>query len=210
MKTYRVKKIFGPTIQGEGAYAGAVTSFIRFAGCNRWTGLEKDRATSPCYYCDTDFRGGDKLTAQSILSALNALGGPKRVVLSGGEPALQIDQELIDLLWQDGWEIHLETNGSIDLPMQIVERINHITVSPKQSANETKLRFAHTLKLLYPLPDAGRHPTRFRDKFFTSSMYLQPVMDLDYQANLKATVDYVITHPEWRLSLQNHKAIGVE
>ncbi len=112
MKTYRVKSIFGPTLQGEGSFSGTCTLFLRFAGCNRWSGLEKDRAKSFCKFCDTDFREGESLTAEKIVERLDALGGPKRVVITGGEPTLQLDFELLSRLKASGYETHLETNGS--------------------------------------------------------------------------------------------------
>lgn len=209
MKSYRVKSIFGPTIQGEGTHAGTCVMFVRFAGCNRWTGLAKDKELSFCKFCDTDFRDGTPLTAVGIVAQLQLLSRDcKVVVLSGGEPSLQVNQELIDALYTNGYEIHLETNGSRDI-YPWGDHVDHITVSPKQPIGETKLSYAHALKLLYPLPDPKMDPETFA-AFPARDYFLQPVMDDNYEANLKATVEYIKKHPHWRLSLQTHKIIGVE
>lgn len=208
MKRYQVKSIFGPTLQGEGSYAGTCVVFLRFAGCNRWTGREKDREKSFCKFCDTDFRGGEPKTAEEILSALNALAGPKRVVITGGEPTLQLDRELLSTLRQGGYEIHLETNGSRALG-ELHTLIEHVTMSPKQTLAETKLERCDDLKILFPLSNHLVTPEAF-SSFPAKHKYLQPVMDDVYESNLRQTIERVYQTPEWRLSLQTHKILGVE
>lgn len=209
MKTYRVKSIFGPTLQGEGSHAGTCTMFLRFAGCNRWTGLEKDRENSFCKFCDTDFRGGEPMTAEEIVMKLNELSpSVKRVVMTGGEPSLQVDRELMHALRFNGYEVHLETNGSRALG-EIAAMFDHITMSPKQSREETKLEWCDDLKILYPLPNSPVTPEAF-DTFPTEHRFLQPVMDKDYVGNLRATICRIYGNPRWRLSLQTHKIVGVE
>lgn len=208
-ETYRVKKIFGPTIQGEGTHAGTVVSFVRFAGCNRWTGLEKDKALAFCRFCDTDFRGGESMSVSQILGALHALGGPKRVVLSGGEPTLQINERLLENLKHNGYEIHLETNGSMPLG-RLFQYIDHVTVSPKQDRAETRLEYADAIKLLYPLPEPFMDPSRFVT-YPARQHFLQPVMEEGkYEGNVSELLDYVYRNPSWRVSLQTHKILEVE
>ena len=208
MEKYKVKSIFGPTLQGEGSYAGTVVLFLRFAGCNRWSGLEKDRKKSFCNFCDTDFRGGEPLSAAEILAKLEALNGPKRVVITGGEPTLQIDGELLALLRENGYEIHLETNGSKNLG-NLRHLINHVTLSPKQSRELTQLEYCDDLKLLFPLPDSDVSMDSFGD-FPSRQKFLQPVMDQNYESNLKQTISALLETKDWRLSLQTHKIAGVE
>lgn len=183
-------------------------NFVRFAGCNRWSGLERDRPKSFCAFCDTDFRGGDKLSSHDILSKLKNLGGPKRVVLSGGEPTLQIDMDLLTCLKNNGYEIHLETNGSRALG-RLLGLFDHITVSPKQSRAETKLERCDDLKLLYPLSNKPVTIEAFED-FPARQRFLQPVMDAHYDSNLRGTILRIYDNPNWRLSLQTHKIAEVE
>lgn len=211
MNTYRVKKVFGPTLQGEGTHVGRVVYFVRFAGCNRWTGLEKDREKSFCKFCDTDFRGGEPMTLLGILSALAALPGRpnnRRVVLSGGEPTLQLDRDLLHGFHKHSYEVHVETNGSQDIST-LEPWIDHVTVSPKQPRRLTNLARAHALKLLYPLTDPEMSPDKWLG-FNAREFFLQPVMDANYAENVKATVKYCTENPLWRLSLQTHKILEVE
>lgn len=208
MKRYQVKSIFGPTLQGEGSHAGTCVVFLRLAGCNRWTGLEKDREKSFCKFCDTDFRGGEPKTSEEILSALNALSGPKRVVITGGEPTLQLDRELLSTLRHGGYEIHLETNGSRALG-ELHTLIDHVTMSPKQAVANTRIERCDDLKILFPLSNHLVTPEAF-GSFPAKRKYLQPVMDEAYERNLKQTIERVYQSPEWRLSLQTHKILGVE
>lgn len=209
-ENYRIKEIFGPTIQGEGSHAGVPVKFIRFAGCNRWTGLEKDRSKSVCSFCDTDFRTGQSMTIPMILESLIALGSPKvkTIVISGGEASLQIDTHLLQILRENGFNLHIETNGSRDLT-PFYSYLDHITMSPKQSITNTQLKRCDDLKLLYP----PIHPDITIDSFSqfqAKARFLQPVWDENYKNHLQMTLDELNLHPEWRLSLQTHKIIGVQ
>jgi 7-carboxy-7-deazaguanine synthase len=206
VKTYRVKEIFGPTIQGEGSRAGTVVTFLRFAGCNKWSGLEKDRAKSSCSFCDTDFRGGSKMTAQEIVDELLKIG-IKTVVISGGEPTLQIDHALLTMLRTTGFKLHIETNGSRAIGA-LFDLFEHVTMSPKQPRSETRLERAHDVKVLYPFPKGLLSFEEFMD-FPAENRLLQAVWDKDYEANLKATLCRLYGNPTWKLSVQMHKEIGV-
>lgn len=208
MKTYMVKKIFGPTIQGEGTHAGRAVKFLRFTGCNRWSGKKEDQAKAACWFCDTDFVGGDRLTAQQIAEQLNALGPVRTVVISGGEPTLQVDKDLLLELKASCYDIHLETNGSKDIS-DIFHLFDHVTMSPKQALSETKLKRAHDLKLLFPKAIDGVTPEGF-EKFEAVTRYLQPVWNEFINEHSKEAVEYVITHPNWKISVQTHKLLGVE
>jgi 7-carboxy-7-deazaguanine synthase len=200
-----VKEIFGPTIQGEGSEAGTVVHFVRFAGCNMWDGRPETKAKSRCPFCDTDFRGGTRMTAQEICDALAALSPVKhQVVLSGGEPGLQVDDNLVLTLFNSGHALHIETNGSRKIPFGI----KHVTISPKVSREEVVQRFATDLKLLYPPIRPELTPEAF-EGFPAQNFLLQPVMDDNYQANLQATLEKLKTLKGWRLSLQTHKILGV-
>lgn len=205
MKTYMVKNIFGPTIQGEGSASGTVVHFVRFAGCNMWDGRPETRAQSQCPFCDTDFRGGERLTIQEIITKLRNLGSVQNIVLSGGEPALQANVDLIAALQANKYIVHIETNGSRVLP----DGIDHVTCSPKRPREELKIEWAHDLKLLFPPIKQGLEPEAFLD-FPAENKFLQPVDDVNSEANLKATIAKLYTLPGWRLSLQTHKIIGVE
>lgn len=208
MKKYMVKNIFGPTLQGEGSHSGSVVNFLRFAGCNRWTGLEKDREKSICHFCDTDFRGGVHLSINDILSRLALIGSTKKLVISGGEASLQLNRELLSALKNEGYEVHLETNGSNNLD-HLRDLIHHITMSPKQSITATKLKSCDDLKLLYPSIHPAITPESFAN-FPAKSRFLQPVWDQNYKSNLTETISCLYSQPDWRLSLQVHKITGVE
>ncbi len=208
MKTYRVKEIFGPTLQGEGSHAGRVVNFLRLAGCNRWTGLEKDREKSVCKFCDTDFRGGTPMVVTEIVDKLLALGECNVVVISGGEPTLQLEETLLHALREAGFEIHLETNGSRPLG-GLDTLIDHITMSPKQSRADTNLMTCDDVKILYPPPTPDITLENFED-FHASAFYLQPVWDADYQANVRATICRLYGNPTWKLSLQTHKILDLK
>lgn len=208
MKTYRVKEIFGPTIQGEGSLAGTCVLFLRFSGCNRWSGREEDREKSFCKFCDTDFRGGTQMSAPDIITALGALGGPRRVVLTGGEPLLQLDLPLVRALRNAGYWLALETNGSKPLG-NMLGVIDHVTMSPKQTRAETRLERATDLKLLFPLEHPEVTPEAFAS-YPCERRYLQPITDKNQKENMEATVRKVYANPEWRISLQTHKILGVQ
>jgi 7-carboxy-7-deazaguanine synthase len=208
MKKYSVKEIFGPTVQGEGSFAGTAVKFLRFAGCNRWSGRDEDRESSICKFCDTDFRGGDKLSAEEILGRLDALGPVRRVVMTGGEPCLQLDRHVLSVLREGGYTLHLETNGSLPLG-ELLPLVDHISLSPKQGKNDTKLELCHDLKILYPPIHPEITTEGFRE-YEATNRYLQPVWDGAYESNLASTLAKVYEQPQWRVSLQTHKMIGVQ
>jgi 7-carboxy-7-deazaguanine synthase (Cx14CxxC type) len=202
--SYTVKELFY-TLQGEGGQAGRPAVFLRFAGCNLWTGREEDRATAQCRFCDTDFVGGDKFAdAGALADAVAALwpgGGVPYVVCTGGEPSLQLDAALIDALHARGFEIAIETNGTRSLPAGL----DWVCVSPK-AGTELVVVAGDELKLVWP--QAGLEPTRFEGLAFTHR-FLQPMDGGDRAASTKACVEYCLTHPRWRLSLQTHKILGI-
>ena len=209
-QSYKVKEIFGPTIQGEGSYAGAVVRFLRLSGCNRWSGRPEDKAKSQCPFCDTDFLGGDMMTSKEIVSALADLHPNttwQNVVISGGEPALQISEELLQTLSENGYKIHVETNGSVRIPA--THHVHHLTMSPKQPLQDTKLPWCHDLKLLWPPQHPEITPESFSRFDFRKAAYLQPVMDENYKHNLASAIEKLYTLPGWKLSLQLHKILEV-
>lgn len=210
--TYAVKELFY-TLQGEGAQAGRPAVFLRFAGCNLWSGLERDRADAVCKFCDTDFVGvdgpgggkfadADKL-ARAVADAWPGKPGEGRpyVVCTGGEPLLQLDAPLIGALHQEGFEIAVETNGTIAAPAGI----DWICVSPKSTA-ELAQRTGNELKLVYRQTDAP--PDRFAGLAF-DFFFLQPMDGPSREAETAAAIDYCRQHPQWRLSLQTHKMLGI-
>ncbi len=208
--TYTVKEIFY-TLQGEGAQAGRAAVFLRFAGCNLWSGLERDRAQAVCKFCDTDFvganaDGGKFADAASLARAVfaqwpQAARGKPYVVCTGGEPLLQLDAPAIAALHDMGFEIAIETNGTLLPP----SGIDWICVSPKANAQQ-KLMRGDELKLVYP--QAGADPERFAGQDFRN-FFLQPMDNADRHANTEAATRYCLDHPQWRLSLQTHKLIGI-
>jgi len=201
--TYSVKEIFY-TIQGEGINAGRPAVFCRFAGCNLWSGREEDRATAQCMFCDTDFVGGAKYKlsdlAKFIAGAWSESNCPKFVVLTGGEPLLQVDKQLIDALHAEGFEIAVETNGSIAAP----EGIDWLCVSPKTP--EWKQRTGDELKLAFPQP--GMMPENVDTAGFKYRL-LQPIDGPHLKTNTEQAIAYCRRNPEWRLSVQIHKVIGI-
>lgn len=207
--TYSVKELFF-TLQGEGAQAGRAAVFCRFAGCNLWTGREQDRATAVCTFCDTDFvgtdgEGGGKFaTADALADAIAKAwpgGGTPYVVCTGGEPLLQLDTPLIDALHARGFEVAVETNGTQPAP----PGLDWICVSPKADA-PLVLTSGHELKLVYPQPLA--QPERFADLDF-QNFFLQPMDSVLQREHTKAAVKYCMEHPQWRLSVQMHKVVGI-
>ncbi len=206
---YSVKEIFY-TLQGEGANTGRAAVFCRFAGCNLWSGRERDRDTAQCMFCDTDFVGTDGpgggrfANATGLASACRAAAGPagaSLIVLTGGEPMLQVDDPLIDALHAEGFEIAIETNGTLAVPASI----DWICVSPK-SGTEIKQRTGQELKLVFP--QAELRPEAVEDLAF-AHRFLQPMDGPDRDSNTALAVAYCKTHPRWRLSLQSHKLIGI-
>ncbi len=210
--TYTVKEIFY-TLQGEGRYAGRAAVFCRFAGCNLWNGRENDRAIANCKFCDTDFigtdgEGGGKFqTAQALVDKVIKTwpateNDHKFVVCTGGEPLLQLDTPLINAFHQAGFEIAIETNGTLAAPQEI----DWICVSPK--ANMTlKITTGDELKLVYP--QIENTPSNFEHLDF-KHFYLQALDGPELEKNLKLAIDYCLKHPQWRLSLQTHKIIGLQ
>lgn len=206
--TYSAKEIF-LTVQGEGAQAGRTAVFLRFAGCNLWNGLERDRASAVCRFCDTDFigtdgpGGGKFQTAEALATEVAGYwpgGGSPLVVCTGGEPLLQLDTPLIAAFKAEGFEIAIETNGTLAAP----DGIDWITVSPKSTAPLVQTS-GHELKLVYPQTDCP--PEQFAGLAF-ERFSLQPMDGPDQQANAWAAFEYCLQHPQWRLSLQTHKWIG--
>lgn len=208
--TYSVKECFY-TLQGEGAQAGRAAVFLRFAGCNLWSGLERDRATAVCNFCDTDFvgtdgSGGGKFAnadalADHVAARWPSGEGTRYVVCTGGEPLLQIDEPLIGALHARGFEIGVETNGTIEAPASL----DWICVSPK-STSELKQLSGDELKLVYPQADAP--PERFAGLKFRN-FFLQPMDGPERDAATQACIAYCLEHPQWRLSLQTHKITGI-
>ncbi|MDZ7627090.1 MAG: 7-carboxy-7-deazaguanine synthase [Parvularculaceae bacterium] len=209
--TYAVKECF-LTLQGEGAQAGRAAVFLRFAGCNLWSGLERDRAGAVCNFCDTDFVGTDGMGGGKFGDAIalaahararwQGAGGKPLVVCTGGEPLLQLDAALITALHKEGFEIAVETNGTIAAP----EGIDWICVSPKAAATVVQMAGSE-LKLVFPQERAP--PERFAGLAFRH-FFLQPMDGPDREANTAAAVAYCLAHPQWRLSVQSHKMIGID
>ncbi|WP_135212175.1 7-carboxy-7-deazaguanine synthase [Vitreimonas flagellata] len=207
--TYSVKEMFY-TLQGEGARAGRPSVFVRFAGCNLWTGREQDRAAAICQFCDTQFvgvdgDGGGKFeTAAALADAAAKLwpgGGAPYVVCTGGEPLLQLDAPLIEALHARDFEIAVETNGTIAAPAGV----DWVCVSPKANADFVQ-QSGDELKLVYP--QEGGDPAQYTSLAF-KHFYLQPMDSPARDANTQAAIAYCLAHPQWRLSVQTHKALGI-
>ena len=209
--TYAVKEIYY-TLQGEGARIGRAAVFLRFAGCNLWSGLERDRAGAICKFCDTDFvgtngEGGGKFADAASLAAAVTAQWPADehaqpyVVCTGGEPLLQLDEALVEALHARGFEIGVETNGTL-LPPRGIE---WICVSPK-AGSDLVLMTGQELKLVYP--QDGAPPERFAHLVF-DHYFLQPMDGAARDENTRAATAYCLAHPQWRLSLQTHKLIGI-
>lgn len=210
---YRVKELFH-TLQGEGRHTGRAAVFCRFTGCNLWSGREEDRATARCRFCDTEFvgtdgPGGGRFETDDELSDRIAaawrtgtrIGGQPFVVFTGGEPLLQLDDALIRAVHAAGFEIAVETNGTVAAP----DGIDWLCVSPK-AGNELRLTTGDELKLVYP--QSGAEPERYADLAFRH-FYLQPMDGPDAARNTALAVEYCLAHPQWRLSMQTHKLLGI-
>jgi 7-carboxy-7-deazaguanine synthase len=209
--TYTVKEIFY-TLQGEGGQAGRAAVFCRFAGCNLWTGREEDRYKAICQFCDTDFvgtdgPGGGKFATADDLAAAVATqwpagsSGRPLVVCTGGEPLLQLDEPAINALQAKGFEIAVETNGTQPAP----KGLDWICVSPKAGA-ELVLKHGTELKLVFPQPQAM--PEHFESLDF-KHFFLQPMDGIEQKRNTRLAVEYCMSHPKWRLSVQTHKVVGI-
>ncbi len=207
--TYSVKEIF-LTLQGEGAHTGRRAVFCRFSGCNLWSGLERDRGTSICQFCDTDFvgtngvQGGKYKSAAQLGDCISATWGDtlghRYVVFTGGEPLLQLDAALIKAIHVRGFTIAIETNGTIAVP----EGVDWVCVSPKTNA-VTVQKSGDELKLIYPQDIDPSHYAAWDFKHF----FLQPMDNKAQPENMAAAVQYCLDNPQWRLSLQTHKIIGL-
>jgi 7-carboxy-7-deazaguanine synthase len=213
--TYAVKEIYY-TLQGEGARSGRPAVFLRFAGCNLWSGREGDRRGAVCRFCDTDFvgtdgPGGGRFASPADLTAAvrrhwpgDAPGHSKPyVVCTGGEPLLQLDADAVAALRAAGFEVAVETNGTIEAP----PGLDWLCVSPK-AASPLVLRSGDELKLVYPQHEPEAQPERFTD-FAFDYFFLQPLDDDRLADNTRASIAYCLSHPQWRLSLQTHKILGI-
>jgi 7-carboxy-7-deazaguanine synthase len=207
--SYKVKEIFY-SLQGEGANTGRAAVFCRFAGCNLWSGREQDREDATCKFCDTDFvdtngaEGGSFATAEELATAIVRMwrGSPSPfVICTGGEPLLQLDQELLAALHGLGAKVAVETNGTRIPPAGL----DWVTVSPKAGAPFV-LRTGDELKLVYP--QSGADPEQFEHLQF-KYFFLQPMDGPERQANTRKALDYCLQNPRWRLSLQTHKILGI-
>ena len=209
--TYSVKELF-LTLQGEGAQTGMRAVFLRFAGCNLWSGREQDRADAVCRFCDTDFvgmdgeGGGRFRAAEPLAGAVERIWGAERahrlVVCTGGEPLLQLDDALVEAFHARGFEVAVETNGTQPAPAGL----DWICVSPKADA-PLLLTAGDELKLVYPQPRAL--PERFAGLAF-DHFFLQPMDGPERLAHTRAATDYCMAHPQWRLGVQMHKIVGIE
>ena len=209
-KSYKIKEIFY-TLQGEGAQSGRPAIFCRFSKCNLWNGKEKDRALSACSFCDTDIlgtdgrNGGEYISALDLAIAVNNLwpnkNGKPFVVCTGGEPALQLDEDLIENFHQLGFEVAIETNGTIPIDFNI----DWVCVSPKHGS-ELIVKRGNELKTVFP--QEGQNLNSFLDLDF-EHLYLQPMDGIDGKENTTKTIQYCLEHPEWKLSIQQHKLIGM-
>lgn len=219
--SYAIKELFY-TLQGEGLHAGTAAVFMRFAGCNLWSGRAADRAKGKggcALWCDTDFVGTDgengarfdspialATKAASVWDANIApenIGKARYVVCTGGEPLLQLDAALIEALHNERFFIAVETNGTIPAP----EGIDHLCLSPK-AGGDVVITSAHAIKLVYPQPEPAMDPERFDNDAF-GQRFLQPLDNIAKQKNTRACVEYCLKHPQWRLSLQTHKLLGI-
>ena len=207
--SYRIKEIYF-TQQGEGSNTGRDFVFVRFSGCNLWSGKEKNRKSAICQFCDTDFYGTDGInggvySAQQLIEKIKSLWVSRddniAVVLTGGEPLLQVNDELVAALKQEQIYIAVETNGTLDAP----DHIDWICMSPKANT-EIKLKKGHEIKVIFP--QESLDPEKF-SLFDFSEFYLQPMDSNKYQENLNATITYCQKNPKWKLSLQTHKILGI-
>ena len=206
---YRIKEIFF-TQQGEGKNTGKDFIFVRFSGCNLWSGQEKHRASAICKFCDTDFYGtdginGGKYQAKELIKKIKSLwisaDSQIRVVLTGGEPLLQVDKALISALKKENIYIALETNGTLEAP----DGIDWICMSPKANT-EIKLRKGSEVKVVYP--QKNLNPDNFNVLDF-KNFYIQPMDSENYEDNVSQSVKYCMQNPNWKLSLQTHKILGI-
>ena len=210
MANYKIKELFY-TLQGEGAHSGRPAVFCRFSGCNLWSGREEDREKAICQFCDTDFWGidgenGGRYTVSELAEKVASLwpkeqGGQPYVVCTGGEPLLQLDAPLVEALHQKGFEIAIETNGTIAVP----EGIDWICVSPKANT-ELLIQSGDELKLVFP--QLGAEPDLYESLTF-DHFFLQPMDGPSAEKNTQLTLQYCLKHPKWHLSIQTHKILNI-
>ena len=208
--SYAVKEIF-LTLQGEGMRSGRRAVFCRFSGCNLWSGREQDRASAICQFCDTDFvgmdgpGGGRFVDGEALTEAISGCWGEgvddRYVVLTGGEPMLQVDEPLLAALHSAGFEIAIESNGTLPVPRSI----DWICISPKAGSNVVQTS-GDELKLVWPQPGSD---VAAMDGWDFAHRLIQPMDDARGEANVRAAVDFALAHPHWRLSLQTHKLLGL-
>lgn len=206
---YKIKEIF-LTLQGEGAMTGRVAIFCRFSGCNLWSGREEDRSKAICKFCDTDFWGmdgtfGGIYTKNELAKFVNELWpiekNNKYIVCTGGEPLLQLDYELVDAFQSFGFEVAIETNGTIEAP----KNLNWICVSPKANT-EIVQKNGNEIKIVFP--QVGINPKDFEQLNF-EHFYIQPMDNNQKDENVKKSIDFCLENPKWKLSVQAHKIIGI-
>jgi len=209
---YFIKEIFY-SLQGEGAQSGRAAVFCRFTGCNLWSGRESDRSAATCSFCDTNFigidgkDGGKFLSSADLAKAVakmwrNKKQGKPYVICTGGEPLLQLDSQLCQSFQEFGFEIAVETNGTLPVP----KAVNWICVSPKAHAPLVQNK-GDELKLVFPQPDA---PPEIFEHLDFKYFFLQPMDGIARKRNMKLAVDYCLNHPQWRLSVQIHKLLGID
>jgi 7-carboxy-7-deazaguanine synthase len=206
---YSIKEIY-KTIQGEGAQSGRAAVFVRFSGCNLWTGREKHRSTAICQFCDTDFVGtdgvnGGKYSAESLVKKINEIWSSKEngyIVFTGGEPMLQLDKELITECKNNNFETAIETNGTLDIDFEI----DWVCVSPK-AGSELVLNHGDELKVVYPQNEFNLDV--FKDMQFTH-FYLQPMDSENKDKNTTDAINYCLKDTVWKLSIQQHKLLGID
>jgi 7-carboxy-7-deazaguanine synthase (Cx14CxxC type) len=204
------------TLQGEGAHTGRPSVFVRFAGCNLWSGREIDREKAVCKFCDTQFvgtdgpGGGKFQNASALADAVRDLwpdhtkdAGKPYVVCTGGEPLLQLDTAAIGAMQERGFEVGVETNGTIAAPPEV----DWVCVSPKAGASLVQVN-GDELKLVYPQTESEAKPEKFQHLKF-DNFFLQPLDSSEYEANLRRTIEYCLSNPMWRLSVQTHKILGI-
>lgn len=209
-KTYKIKEIYY-TLQGEGQYSGRPAVFCRFSGCNLWNGIEADRHKAICQFCDTDFWGvdgenGGKYTAEELASLLSSLWPSadqknRFVVFTGGEPLLQMDAALNEVVHNQGFEIAIETNGTIKVP----EGVDWVCMSPKANT-DIVVKNGDELKIIYP--QLGIDPKDFEEIGFTH-LFLQPMDNAYIEDNTAACIEYCKANPAWKLSIQTHKLLNI-
>ena len=213
--TYSVKEIYF-TLQGEGAQTGRPAVFLRFSGCNLWSGREAHREQAICRFCDTEFvgtdgPGGGKFeTAESLADAVRrawpdaSMHGKPYVVCTGGEPLLQLDRAALDALHAAGFEVGVESNGTLKAP----DGIDWLCISPKGKAPVIQTT-GNELKLVYPQAEVEAQPDAFTDMCF-EHFFLQPLDSAERDANTRSAINYCLGHPQWKLSLQTHKILGID